>query len=149
MTRRISSTHLFFLTLVVAASLFLIWSSAGASPTTYNLIVVVPAGVIVILLTLWILIGEWRAMSAGAVRKRTNLSETFGDILLLALFAGLCLGLTGVGFDVATFLFIWIGVHLCGERRLWAPPLFAAACTFLMVKFFGPLFPFPMPLLVL
>lgn len=92
MTRRISSTHLFFLTLVVAASLFLIWSSAGASPTTCNLIVVVPAGVIVILLTLWILIGE---------------------------------------------------------RRLWAPPLFAAACTFLMVKFFGSLFPFPMPLLVL
>ena len=84
MTRRISPTHLFFLTLVIAASLFLIWSSAGASFTTYNLIVVVPAGVIVILLTLWIVIGEWRAMRAGGGRKRTNLSGTFGDILLLA-----------------------------------------------------------------
>ena len=71
------------------------------------------------------------------------------DLLLLAGFAVFCYALTHVGFDVATFAFVWAGVVMSGGKGLWQPPLFAALFTLLLVKTFGALFPYPMLTLVL
>lgn len=147
MTRRLSLTHAVFLALVAVITCYITWSAVSASTRLYNLIVVVPvAGIIGVLLVAVL----WQALRGTAPDgDMPDGRATLGDIVLLVGFGVFCLALTQVGFDVATFLFVWAGVAFGGERRLWLPPLFAAVFTLILVKFFGNLFPFPMPLLVL
>ncbi|MBL6431032.1 MAG: hypothetical protein HPM95_06635, partial [Alphaproteobacteria bacterium] len=72
-----------------------------------------------------------------------------GDLLLLAGFGVFCYALTHIGFDVATFVFVWAGIVMSGGRSLWVPPLYAAIFSLALVKGFGSLFPYPMLTLVL
>lgn len=147
MTSRLSLSHAVLLACIAVISCYITWSSIAASTRLYNLIVVVPVAVIIAVLLITLV---WQTLS-GAVPD-TNLPDrksTIGDIVMLVAFGVFCFGLTQFGFDVATFIFVWAGVAFGGERRLWLPPLYAAVFTVVMVKFFGTLFPFPMPLLVL
>ncbi len=149
----LSFSHLTFLLLVAAAALFLNWSAVSASTKLYNLVVVVPVGIALIGLVVGIIIKNLRSTNTApakdAVEQRADRRTTMIDLVLLGLFAALCFGLTTVGFDIATFLFVWVGILIGGERRWWLPPLYAALFTLLLVEGFGSLFPFPMPLLVL
>lgn len=149
--RRISTSHLIFLVLVSACAVFLNWSAVTASPTLFNLIIIAPSGVLVVALSLYILSSALKSTSKPKSNAATQLMERkalLGDVVLLAVFAIFCLSLTTVGFDVATFLFVWLGIILGGERKWLAPPIFAAIFTFALTKGFGSLFPFPMPLMV-
>lgn len=76
-------------------------------------------------------------------------SAVWGDLSLLSGFALFCYALTHIGFDVATFVFVWAGVVMSGGKGLWQPPLFSALFTLVLVKGFGALFPYPMLTLVL
>jgi hypothetical protein len=147
MPARISLTHAALLLCVAVITCYITWSSISASTRLYNLIVVVPAAILIGVLTLTVI---WQAIW-GSVPDgpQPDQRATLGDLFLLVCFAVFCFSLTKIGFDVATFIFIWVGVAFGGERRLWLPPLYSAGFTLLLVKFFGSLFPFPMPLLVL
>lgn len=147
MTARLSLTHAILLALVALTTTYIAWSAISASTRLFNLIVVVPVAVIIALLIV--------AVAVSALTGRAPDTDmppraaTLWDLVLLACFAAFCLGLMRVGFDVATFVFVWLGVVLGGERRLWLPPVYSALFTLLLVKGLGALFPFPMPLMVL
>lgn len=149
----LSLSHLTFLILIAAAAVFLNWSAISASTKLYNLVVVVPVGIALMMLVIGIIIKNLRrtdkAPAKDPVEQRADRRTTMIDLVLLGLFAALCFGLTTVGFDIATFLFVWVGIVIGGEQRWWLPPLYAALFTLLLVEGFGSLFPFPMPLLVL
>ncbi|WP_414833775.1 tripartite tricarboxylate transporter TctB family protein [Afifella sp. YEN Y35] len=149
MPLRIAPTHLVFLILGSITAIYLNWSAISASTKLYNLIVVVPVGIALLVLAALILGKSLLRPHDPEGLERTPLRETLGDVVLLACFGVFCVALTKVGFDLATFFFVWIGVHLSGEKRFWAPPLYAAVFTALLVESFGSLFPFPMPLAVL
>lgn len=143
MTTRLPATHAALLGIVLAISGFILWSAVSASASLDNLVVVAPAATVLGVLLLIIV--------ANALRKPVSEdagSGVWGDLLLLAGFSAFCLALTHVGFDVATFIFVWAGVVTSGERGLWQPPLYAAVFTVVLVKGFGSLFPYPMPMLV-
>lgn len=149
--RRISTSHLIFLVLISACAVFLNWSAITASPTLFNLIIIAPSGALVLILALYILyitIKTPTEVTSDAATKLAAKKALIGDVILLATFAIFCLSLTTVGFDVATFLFVWLGIVLGGERNWFIPPIFAAIFTFALTKGFGSLFPFPMPLMV-
>ncbi|WP_428698266.1 hypothetical protein [Stappia sp.] len=143
MTTRFPATHAALLGIVLAISGFILWSAVSASTSLNNLVVVAPVAAVLGVLLPVIL--------ASALRKpaREDVgSGAWGDLLLLAGFSAFCLALTHVGFDVATFVFVWAGVVMSGGRGLWQPPLYAAVFTVVLVKGFGSLFPYPMLTLV-
>lgn len=151
--KRISTTHLLFLVIVSAVAIILNYNALRASDTLYNLIVVLPSGILVLGLAVAILIhtllkGQEGATEPSAEEKSRQYKTLLGDIVLLALFAFFCAALTRVGFDVATFLFVWFGILLGGTKNWIIPPIYAAIFTFVLIKTFGELFPFPMPLMV-
>ncbi|EKF42570.1 hypothetical protein NA8A_10923 [Nitratireductor indicus C115] len=146
MSGRLTLTHTAFLALVALVTSYISWSAIKASTKLFNLIVVVPVAAIIAILIVTIVASALRGKASdGAMPSRAN---TLGDILLLGCFAVFCVALTKVGFDIATFIFVWIGIVLGGEKRIWLPPLFSALFTLILVKGFGALFPFPMPMLV-
>ncbi|MDO5606225.1 MAG: tripartite tricarboxylate transporter TctB family protein [Paracoccus sp. (in: a-proteobacteria)] len=147
MPARISLTHAVLLLCVAAATAYITLSSISASTRLYNLIVVVPVAVMIALLLVTIL---WQALRGSVPDgKQPDGRATLGDVVLLLAFAIFCYGLTKFGFDIATFIFVWAAIAFGGEKRLWLPPLYSAVFTFALVRFFGSLFPFPMPLMVL
>lgn len=148
--QRISTSHLVFLVLVSACAVFLNWSAISASATLFNLIIIVPSGALVLGLAAFILLKtkDDSSKEMDIATKQKEKKALLGDILLLAVFAVFCLSLTTVGFDVATFLFVWLGIVLGGARNWVIPPIYSAIFTFALTKGFGSLFPFPMPLMV-
>lgn len=147
MTLRIAVSHLIFLAIVTTATLYISTSAVFASSTLYNLVVVAPVAVVLLFLVGLVIFQEMRKPLLN--QEAPSRTSTIGDIILLACFSVFCIALTKIGFDVATFLFVWLGVVLGGERNWWLPPIFAAVFTVVLVKGFGSLFPFPMLTLVL
>lgn len=145
MTTRFPATHAALLGLVLAISGFILWSAVSASTSLNNLVVVAPVAGVLGLLLLVITVSALR----GPAPEGRTVNGAWGDLLLLAGFAAFCFSLTHIGFDVATFVFVWAGVVMSGGRGLWQPPFFAALFTLLLVKGFGSLFPYPMLTLVL
>ncbi|WP_295806482.1 hypothetical protein [uncultured Nitratireductor sp.] len=144
MTTRFPATHAALLGIVLAISGFILWSAVSASTSLDNLVVVAPVAAVLGVLLLVVIAGALRGSASEDVKSGAG-----SDLLLLAGFSAFCFALTHIGFDVATFVFVWAGVVMSGGRGLWQPPLFAALFTVLLVKGFGSLFPYPMLTLVL
>lgn len=151
MTSKIAPTHLIFLAIAVVVTAFISSSAVSASARLHNLVIVAPVAAAIAVLVVFIAIHALRQPREPLTEsaKASNLASILADLGLLALFALFCIALTPIGFDAATFLFVWIGVVLGGERRWWLPPLYSAGFTLLLVFGLGSLFPFPMPMLVL
>lgn len=152
MTGKFQATHAALIGIIMAVSGFITWSAVEARPSMNNLIVVAPvAGVIALLCVVLILssVVTPKAGTDGDEAQPVPAAGLWGDILLLAGFAVFCYALTHVGFDIATFVFVWGGVVMSGGKGWWQPPLFAAIFTALLVYGFGSLFPYPMLTLVL
>lgn len=146
MIRKFSTTHAAFLGIIVAISSFITWSAVSASASLHNLVVLVPVACAILILSVAIVISALRQPFATETEDQ---SSVWGDIVLLAGFALFCFALSHIGFDVATFLFVWGGVVMSGSTGRWQPPVFAAIFTVFLVKGFGALFPYPMLTLVL
>lgn len=146
MKSRISGSHLILLLIIAAFTIFVNYSAIQASQKLFNLIVVVPSGLLILALVIFLLAKVLTGKAEQTGEKDSNLVS---DLVLLSAFGLFCLAMTNIGFDIATFIFVWLGIHLCGERNLFIPPVFSALFTLLLVKGFGALFPYPMPLLVL
>ncbi|WP_353476207.1 tripartite tricarboxylate transporter TctB family protein (plasmid) [Salipiger sp. H15] len=145
MTARFPATHAALLGIILAVSGYIAWSAVSASAKLDNLVVVAPVGAAMLVLAVAVIVSALRRPAADP----TEVAPVWGDLLLLAGFAVFCYALTHVGFDVATFLFVWGGVVASGGKGWWQPPLFAALFTLLLVEAFGSLFPYPMLTLVL
>lgn len=145
MNARFPATHAALLGIILAISGYITWSAMSASSKLDNLVVVAPVGIAILLLAVAVVISALRRPAA----KAAGAEPIRGDLLLLAGFAIFCYALTRIGFDVATFVFVWAGVIMSGGKGYWQPPLFATLFTLLLVKAFGSLFPYPMLTLVL
>lgn len=145
MTRKLNAAHAALLGVILGVGAFITWSAVSASVSMNNLIVVVPVAIVLIVLAVTIIGG---ALLSSTPSEETSDQPVWGDLMLLMGFAVFCYALTKVGFDIATFLFVWGGVVMSGGRGWWQPPLFAALFTILLVKGFGALFPYPMMTLV-
>lgn len=148
-TGRFSTSHAFLLGLILSVTGFITWSATQASTTVNNLVVVAPAAIIIGLLAVGIIVKSLIKPTSEPTAEGEEKQSIWSDILLLAGFAAFCFALTRVGFDVATFVFVWVGVIMCGSKGKWQPPLYALVFTVMLVKGFGSLFPYPMVTLVL
>ncbi|GGG85267.1 hypothetical protein GCM10011415_39330 [Salipiger pallidus] len=149
-TARFQATHAALIGIILAVSGFITWSAVNARASMDNLIVVAPVAAVIALICVVLVVAPMlKARVTEAETEATPDSAIWGDILLLAGFALFCYALTHIGFDLATFLFVWGGVVMSGGKGWWQPPLFAAVFTVLLVYGFGSLFPYPMLTLVL
>ncbi|MBQ0833125.1 tripartite tricarboxylate transporter TctB family protein [Marinobacter sp.] len=154
MRSRLPATHAVLLGLIMGTTAFVLWSSTQASTKLQNLVVLVPVSVVLVLACVAIVAVSLRH-SPSQVSETEQSEEPsaeasiWGDVILLAGFGLFCVLLTRIGFDLATFLFVWGGVVLSGGKGLWQPPLFAAIFTVVLVYGFGSLFPYPMETMVL
>ncbi|WP_163849161.1 tripartite tricarboxylate transporter TctB family protein [Pseudooceanicola aestuarii] len=160
MTGKFHATHAALIGIILAISGYITWSSIQARASLDNLVVVAPVAGLIALIAVVIIVATLlkpaatpdtsATAEADATPKPTpRASAIWGDMLLLAGFAVFCYALTHVGFDLATFLFVWAGVVMSGGKSWWMPPLYAAIFTVLLVYGFGSLFPYPMLTLVL
>ena len=117
--------------LAVSITLFCIWylfDARTASPNIQNMLLIFPATILAIALFLVIVAQEVKVSRVQGVEARSGASLSFHwpdlDRMRLPLFMGL-LGvyvftMEGVGFDLATFLFLALSLALQGERRwIW------------------------------
>lgn len=146
MTGKLTATHAALLGVIIAISGFITWSALSASTKMNNLVVVAPVATVLTILSVTIIVS---ALRRPASEDAESHSPVWGDLVLLAGFAVFCFALTEIGFDVATFFFVWAGVVMSGSKGRWQPPLFAVIFTLILVKGFGSLFPYPMLTLVL
>jgi putative tricarboxylic transport membrane protein len=143
---------------IILAGLFLILScwylndAYSASASTENLLLILPAAIVVICLCLWI-IGRalYEVTRAGTDQagdeeeKEKKSVSVFGAMSILA---GFVLSMDWIGFDAATFLFMIALMFLQGERRpLWLSA-FPAVFAILVSLFFEYMIPYPMPMLL-
>ena len=143
--------HLVFVTCIAAWSAWFCWDSWRSSPDIENLILIVPVSAGAVLLYLFIAAGCFR-FTGDAADQETPLRESLarglgvkiaGSMALLAAFV-----ITGplIGFDIASFVYIFAMLAFLGERRilvlLLAPLLFCAAAIYC----FNELLATPLPL---
>ncbi|WP_010139461.1 tripartite tricarboxylate transporter TctB family protein [Oceanicola sp. S124] len=152
MTGKFHATHAALIGIILAVSGFITWSAVDARASMENLIVTAPVAAVIALLSVLLIASTLLKPAPEAAEdaeEETRDPGIWGDMLLLAGFGVFCYALTHIGFDLATFLFVWAGVVMSGGKGWWQPPLFAAAFTALLVYGFGSLFPYPMLTLVL
>lgn len=134
---------------LVVTSWYLI-DSYKASATTENLLLILPAGIVVLGLSLWILVSSLRDSERVAEEKEEKKKEKKEVSILgaMIILAGFVLSMDWIGFDVATFLFIAALMFLQGERRIAWLAGFSFVFAFLVSIFFQYMIPYPMPMLI-
>jgi putative tricarboxylic transport membrane protein len=76
--------------------------------------------------------------------------SSFLKILGLMLSFALCIwGMFAVAFDISVFLFSFVTLWICGERRWWVMLLFSSLATVILIKGYQLLVPFQMPNILL
>lgn len=136
--------------LFLVVTVWYLIDSYTASATTENLLLILPAGIVVLLLCLWILATTLRDSKRAVEPKKEKKKEkkevsVLGAMIILAVFV---LSMDWIGFDVATFLFIAALMFLQGERRVAWLGGFSFVFAFLVSIFFEYMIPYPMPMLL-
>lgn len=143
--------HLILLTVIVSVVVAYLLDARSVSLRTNNLLLVQPASILALVLAAFVLPGIFPRAEASD-ETATN-GETRGDLvrvfILIAALAGLAFSLEVVGFDIATFTFMVVGLAVCGERRWWVNLLFSALFTMFLIYGYGTITPFPFPLTIL
>lgn len=126
-----------------------------AEASVENLLLIVPAGVVVICLCLWILasqlfLKEQTAEVSVEVEEKKDKEpkeevSVLGAMIILGVYV---LTMNWIGFDVATFGFIASLMFLQGERRITMLIGFSLVFSFLVSLFFEYMIPYPMPMLL-
>lgn len=150
--RRIDWGHLALLLVICGVVAAYLLDARATSLKINNLLLVEPAAILALILTAIVLPQCFRRTSedgdvlAPPVENLRNLAKVAA---LAAAFGAFALSLETIGFDAATFLFVALGLYICGERKLWLIALFSAVFTLVIVYGYQMLVPYPFPLLVL
>ncbi len=143
-SRRLDWGHLAVVALVATVTALYLHDSFNASPTTDNLILILPASILALLLCAGIAVGILRR--SGPEEDLPPLGRT---PILMGLFALYIVTLPFLGFDVGSAVFVAAALLSDGERRLVPllaiPICFAAITTWI----FAALVPYPLPTLIL
>lgn len=153
-TRRVVDWgHLTLLLLICAVVVAYLLDTRATSLKINNLLLVEPTSIIALILAALVLPQCFRREGGeedgDEPAKRESWRELGKVAALSAAFGAFAISLETLGFDAATFIFLSLGVYICGERRLWVIALFSAIFTVAIVYSYQLLVPYPFPLLVL
>jgi hypothetical protein len=139
--------HLALLALIGGVVIAYLLDARATSLRANNLLLVQPASILALILVALVVPQCFRRVAPDAP------AETLGDLgkvaALAAAFGAFAISLEIVGFDVATFAFMVIGLYICGERRWWLNLAFSIVFTVLLIYGYGAIIPFPFMLTVL
>lgn len=141
--------HLALLAVIAAVVIYYWMDTRAVSMRTVNLLLVQPASIFALLLILGILPQCFRRLGEGEEIEKESLSDLGRVFALMAAFITFALSMQRVGFDVATFAFMVVGLFLCGERNWFLNIGFSAVFTALLIWGYGAIIPFPFPLTIL
>lgn len=156
--RRVDWGHLLLLLLICAVVVAYLLDARATSLKIGNLALIQPAAIIALILAAIVLPQCFprrpdSETPEGEEAAATPPKESWRDLgkvaALAAAFGAFALSLETVGFDVATFVFVALGLWICGERRLWLIGLYSAVFTVIIVYGYQLLVPYPFPLLIL
>ena len=139
---------------VIAAVMLAYWLDArGTSLKINNLLLVQPAAILGLILVALVLPQVFPKISAedvpDVVQRKQELLKVGRVALLAGAFGIFVFSLETIGFDIATFIFVAVGLYLCGEKKLWVIGIYSAIFTVLVVYGYQALVPYPFPLTVL
>jgi hypothetical protein len=141
--------HLALVVFIIGVVIFY-WTSARAvSLRPTNLLLIQPASILALILAALVLPQCFHRVAGERKVAQESLTDLGRVFLLMAVFVTFALSMEFVGFDVATFAFMVIGLAVCGERNWLINLGFSAAFTALLIYGYGAITPFPFPLLVL
>ncbi|WP_340116717.1 tripartite tricarboxylate transporter TctB family protein [Pelagibius sp. 7325] len=151
--RRIDWGHLALLLLICGVVVTYLLDARATSLKINNLLLVEPAAIIALILAAFVLPQCFRRKSEDGDAAADSPPENWHNLAkvaaLAAAFGAFALSLEVAGFDVATFLFVALGLYICGERKLWVIALFSAVFTLVIVYGYQMLVPYPFPLRIL
>jgi len=146
--RKVVWGHLLLLTVIVGVTVAYLLDARSVSLRANNLLLVQPAAILALILAALVLPGIFAR--ADEIEDDETQKETWSDLgrvaILIGALAGMAFLLETIGFDVATFCFMVIGLAVCGERRWWVNLLFSAVFTVFLIYGYGTITPFPFPL---
>lgn len=132
---------------VIAAYLL---DARATSLKVNNLLFVQPAALVGLLLVALVVPQCFRRRPADeAAAPSQPLSHLAKSGALMAAMVAFALSMEWVGFDVATFAFMVVGLWLCDERKWLVNLGFSAVFTVLLIYGYGAIIPFPFPLTIL
>lgn len=156
--------HLALLALIAGVVVAYLVDARAVSLDLNNILMLQPAAVIALVLIALVVPQCFRrlrkvpqpSLSGSEADTEARTVETMGERevlvrtgILAATFAAFAASLEAVGFDVACWGFMVVGLYVCGERRWWVIGLFATIFTALLVGGYRMLIPFPFPLTVM
>lgn len=148
--------HLLVATLVVGVCIWYLADARSTSLNTQNLLLVQPATVLAVILYLLVLAQCVRRVAdapGGAQEPSAKAASTLADLVriaaLAAAFGFFIFSLETLGFDVGAWIFVTVGLYICGERRPWVLAIFPLAFTVAVVLGYQQLLPYPIHTLIL
>ncbi len=148
--------HLALLAVISGVVIAYLLDARSVSLRTNNLLLVQPAAIIALALVALVLPQVFRRRDSAVAADGEDgkaAAPARGPLLPVAIlgaaFAVFVFGMERIGFDVATFLFVAVGLWVCGERRLWLIAVFSAVFTAAVIYGYQLLVPYPFPLTVL
>ncbi|GAB4359476.1 MAG: hypothetical protein Kow00114_12420 [Kiloniellaceae bacterium] len=151
--RRVDWGHLALLLAICGVVAAYLLDARATSLKINNLLLVEPAAIIALILAAIVLPQCFPRKSEDGDGELQAPAENWRNLAkigaLAAAFGAFALSLEAAGFDVATFLFVALGLYICGERKLWVIALFSAVFTLVIVYGYQMLVPYPFPLLIL
>ena len=148
--------HLLVATLVIAISVAYLLDARATAINVNNLLLVQPAVIFALLLYALILPQCFRRVPdeaaaeqlAAAEAEDTSRPSTLPELLrvaaLAAAFGLFVFSLDIVGFDIATWVFMVVGLYICGERRPLPLVVFPLVFTVIAILGYQALIPYPM-----
>lgn len=139
--------HLLLLVVIGGVILAYLLDARAASLKVNNLLFVQPAALIGLALVAAVLPQCFRRLSADVGAE--PLSALARPMMMMAALIAMAFVMDVIGFDIAVFLFLVIGLWLCGERNWLINIGFSAVFTVVLIYGYGAIIPFPFPLLIL
>lgn len=153
--------HLLVATLIVAACIWYLFDARDTSLRTSNLIFIQPGVAFAVILYLLILPQCFHQVVDGKTEPEDTNDEpgeekqdlTLRQFLrvgsLAAAFGVFVYTMETIGFDIAAWLFVVVGLFIAGERRWWVLAVFPLVFTALVVYGYSLLIPYPFPTLII
>lgn len=153
--------HLLVATLIVAACVWYLFDARDTSLRTSNLIFIQPAVALAVILYLLILPQCFRQVvdsktdtedsgdEPGQEKQDLTLRQFLRVGSLAAAFGVFVFTMETIGFDVAAWLFVIVGLFIAGERRAWVLAVFPLVFAVLVVWGYAMLIPYPFPTLII
>lgn len=141
-------SHRFFdlLILVCLAAMtgWYLWDSYSASSHVFNLILVLPLAIIVLLLCGVAFVREI-IHPVPVTKEMESVASVMPVVILFVVYV---LSLNWLGFDVGTFLFVFGFLMLHGEKKWHWAIAYALVFSGSVALFFSYMLPYPMPMLI-